>query len=248
MNAALDLDAWKEQAQGRMGGKGDGMKKSARLQRHYDKLTPDERFRLVVAAIARDDGSEIDALARTCPTKTYRMTDPDYTDKIQRAYWLLVSVEADLWRYGCALLWALTMMTQADLDANDDDEKKQADIDHVERYADIATQAATVAVVLWDGLAQFADDIGVEHSDLLSFSPDKLAAVERWIVRMARVYVDTARKIAWAQRGYLLAAQDTELTRIEELRIDEENAHAAQHAENVRNCATTLAARWRGDE
>ena len=50
------------------------MKKSG-LARHYDVLTPEERFRLLLQAFARDDRAEVDRLDRTCPSKTYTMSD-----------------------------------------------------------------------------------------------------------------------------------------------------------------------------
>jgi hypothetical protein len=40
------------------------------LSRHYDKLTTEERFRLVLEAKAREDTTELERLRRTCPTKT----------------------------------------------------------------------------------------------------------------------------------------------------------------------------------
>jgi hypothetical protein len=46
------------------------------LARHYDKLTPRERFPLIVAATARDDEIEATRLARSAPTRDYRV--PDY--------------------------------------------------------------------------------------------------------------------------------------------------------------------------
>ena len=44
------------------------------LQKHYDKLTDLERFRLVLAAKERDDENEAQALRDTAPKATYRMT------------------------------------------------------------------------------------------------------------------------------------------------------------------------------
>jgi hypothetical protein len=38
----------------------------------YDRLTPNERLRLVMGAFARDDDAEIERLVRTCPRYTYK--------------------------------------------------------------------------------------------------------------------------------------------------------------------------------
>ena len=45
-----------------------------RLHAHYDKLSDLERFRVAVAAYARDDDGELDELRRTAPRDTYRIS------------------------------------------------------------------------------------------------------------------------------------------------------------------------------
>jgi hypothetical protein len=45
------------------------------LHRHYDKLRPEERFRLDVLAMARGDGQESERLVSSCPKFSYTMTD-----------------------------------------------------------------------------------------------------------------------------------------------------------------------------
>jgi hypothetical protein len=55
----------------------------AGVERHFDKLSTDERFRLVLAAAARQDFAEVQRLSRTCPQKTYRMNDLAYVEKVR---------------------------------------------------------------------------------------------------------------------------------------------------------------------
>ena len=50
------------------------MSKNA-LHRHYDRLTPEERFRLDVLAMARGDAAESERLVGSCPKLSYRMND-----------------------------------------------------------------------------------------------------------------------------------------------------------------------------
>jgi hypothetical protein len=50
------------------------MSKNA-LHRHYDRLTPEERFRLDVLAMARGDAVESERLVGSCPKLSYRMND-----------------------------------------------------------------------------------------------------------------------------------------------------------------------------
>ena len=45
------------------------------LHRHYDRLTPEERFRLDVLAMARGDSQESERLTNTCPRRDYVMND-----------------------------------------------------------------------------------------------------------------------------------------------------------------------------
>ena len=49
------------------------------LSKHYNTLTPHERFQLALKATARGDENEAEQLHRTCPKKTYRMNEADYT-------------------------------------------------------------------------------------------------------------------------------------------------------------------------
>ena len=45
------------------------------LRRHYDRLSPEERFRLDVLAMARGDMQESERLVGSCPKLSYRMND-----------------------------------------------------------------------------------------------------------------------------------------------------------------------------
>lgn len=60
---------------------------SSRLGRQYGKLAARERFRLVVAAEARADASEVDLLLRTCPRFTYHGRDLAFEQRFQTSYW-----------------------------------------------------------------------------------------------------------------------------------------------------------------
>ncbi|MDP3850378.1 MAG: hypothetical protein Q8Q59_07740 [Luteolibacter sp.] len=62
----------------------------------YAALSPDERIRAAVAAIARDDDAELKTLAETCPRKTYRMIDAAFGEGMERLKMLTLAVESDL--------------------------------------------------------------------------------------------------------------------------------------------------------
>jgi hypothetical protein len=54
-----------------------------RLDREYAKLAATERFRLVIAADAREDDPEIQRLLRTCPQLTYRNRDLNFSTRVE---------------------------------------------------------------------------------------------------------------------------------------------------------------------
>jgi hypothetical protein len=49
--------------------------------RYYDRLTPEERFRLDVLAMARGDAEESERLTRTCPRQNYKMNHRGFTGR-----------------------------------------------------------------------------------------------------------------------------------------------------------------------
>jgi hypothetical protein len=51
------------------------------LHRHYDRLMPEERFRLDVLAMARGDAEESERLTRTCPRRSYIMNDAGFGER-----------------------------------------------------------------------------------------------------------------------------------------------------------------------
>ncbi len=51
------------------------------LEKLYDRLTPEERFRLDVLATARGDKEESEHLTSTCPRRTYTMNEVEFTGR-----------------------------------------------------------------------------------------------------------------------------------------------------------------------
>ncbi|MDP9455592.1 MAG: hypothetical protein CYG60_15430 [Actinobacteria bacterium] len=64
------------------------------LGRLYDRLTPEERFRLDVEAMARGDREESERLTRTCPRRNYVMNDRGFAGRWQLAIELTLRVYA----------------------------------------------------------------------------------------------------------------------------------------------------------
>jgi hypothetical protein len=64
--------------------------------RYYDRLTPEERFRLDLEAMARGDAEESELLTRTCPKRDYIMNDVQFAGRWDGAIQLSMVVLMDL--------------------------------------------------------------------------------------------------------------------------------------------------------
>src|SRR5829696_7055300 len=68
------------------------------LGRLYDRLTPEERFRLDVLAMARGDEEESERLTATCPRRNYTMYDWGFVGRWAAARELAVLAHLDVVR------------------------------------------------------------------------------------------------------------------------------------------------------
>src|SRR5215204_536746 len=66
------------------------------LGKLYDRLTPEERFRLDVLAIARGDAEESELLTNTCPKRDYVMNDWGFVGRWEAARGLAMLAYMDL--------------------------------------------------------------------------------------------------------------------------------------------------------
>jgi hypothetical protein len=66
------------------------------LRKFYDRLTPEERFRLYIEAIARGDDEEWRNLEKSCPRLVYEMNDRAYEDRVRASEEITVLVCLDL--------------------------------------------------------------------------------------------------------------------------------------------------------
>lgn len=66
------------------------------LDRFYDRLTPEERFRLDIEAHARGDERESRRLVDSCPIRNYNMTDWAFSGRWQTATQIVMAVCVDL--------------------------------------------------------------------------------------------------------------------------------------------------------
>jgi hypothetical protein len=68
------------------------------LGKLYDRLTPEERFRLDVLAMARGDAEESELLTTTCPKRDYVMNDRGFVGRWEAASQLAMLTYMDLAR------------------------------------------------------------------------------------------------------------------------------------------------------
>jgi hypothetical protein len=73
------------------------------LGKLYDRLTPEERFKLDVEAMARGDSEESRRLVDTCPRRSYTMTDVGFSGRWDGAIQLCMAALLDF-RYTTAKL------------------------------------------------------------------------------------------------------------------------------------------------
>ena len=66
------------------------------LDKLYDRLAPDERFRLVIEAEARGDEEESRRLVRSAPRYTYTEADLDYVSRLRASQEMTMAVCLDL--------------------------------------------------------------------------------------------------------------------------------------------------------
>ena len=66
------------------------------ITRHYEALTPTERFTLTIEAMGRRDDAEADRLGDTCPRFLYRLEDAEFRDRMRRAYSIAATVRLNM--------------------------------------------------------------------------------------------------------------------------------------------------------
>ena len=66
------------------------------LAKLYDRLTPEERFRLYIEAIARSDEEEWRNLEKSCLRLVYEMNDQAYEDRVRASEEVTLAVCLDL--------------------------------------------------------------------------------------------------------------------------------------------------------
>jgi hypothetical protein len=121
------------------------------LGKLYDRLTPEERFKLVIEAQARGDEGESSQLVRSAPRYTWEEADPAYTG--------LVKASKDLtWTVCFGLLPSLAKMRMA---------RAFAEILPL-AFSSFERENAREARALWEAFGNFCrEELGVEPKKLV---------------------------------------------------------------------------------
>ena len=132
-----------------------------KIEKYYDRLKPDERFRLLVAAMARGDDEDYDHLTNTAPRKNYSMRDARVGDKLEAA-------ENIALRFSISIMHTLHLIEQhlstiRNLE-NDADEDVKGYLDKM--GTDLFARHAELKAIC-EGLTSFCESIQVEPEMLL---------------------------------------------------------------------------------
>jgi hypothetical protein len=142
-----------------------------RVSKLYDALTPGEKAAAVFACIARFDTTTADRIVATVATKTYRMLDNDYRERLFHLGDLATFWGLQHWRELARMMAAIGLMTRA----------WHADKDALGEEAYEAFQNAQSRLVALDAmLTDICDKNGIdpEAVRVLAGVPDKFQPLD----------------------------------------------------------------------
>jgi len=143
------------------------------LHKYDDVLTPDERFRLALAAMARDDDAEVQRLQATCPRHSYTMMEYEFSDRFRRS-WDTVTTFAVSWLWShkqyVEAMWILSMFQREDMRA-------RMDMNATEVIARVEGRRAELKAT-YVGLLRFCDTARLDWQMLLQWWPPLLDDIE----------------------------------------------------------------------
>lgn len=117
----------------------------------YENLTTKERIIATLEANARNDEEEKARLVKTCPKKSYRITDPAYTNMMESFYHLALVVESDM--RGCALNFFMLYWLA--------DNPRVAHEDAAELSVDLAPGKLMEMISIQEAWLNFLDEEGI---------------------------------------------------------------------------------------
>jgi hypothetical protein len=151
------------------------------VRKHYHKLGDWERFRLVIAAFARDDDDELRAIRETAPKADYRMTAWPYYGMVDALPLCVGAVCTDILTTGYIMsqAWQRWMYEpDAQWEHATDDGEPMNDFQFARAGADHIGMA-------YLGLMLFCDGLGVPFDQAMAQRPEFETAVVKCIVQQS---------------------------------------------------------------
>ena len=139
------------------------------LAKLYDRLTPDERFRAFVSALARKDKQEVDRLNDTCPRKTYVADDMAYWRAKTDLHDVAMAHKIEVGELEKLLLMAV--ITILVLEGSEERETE------LERWEETFCKALQARMALLEAWGMFCSELGldaVEVAQAFSLEPNPL--------------------------------------------------------------------------
>lgn len=133
--------------------------------KNYDQFSPLERLNLAIAALARNDETEIDRLNQSCPMYKYSVLDPEYTKRF--LFFALISgrfFELCVYWYDKITFCAFGLILWAS-----EGNKK----DYPDKSQIILAQNNYISLLkgVYAGLRQFCDEVGLNADDIIKATP-----------------------------------------------------------------------------
>lgn len=205
--------------------------KTKALRRNYDKLTAMERFKLALAALERDDKSELKALRESAPRYTYQMIEWEYR---QAFVTLQTMVNAAL----LEILLAAVPMALAFGSWYCEKGYTEDDPDHWQ----IMRGMATAVVATWDGLRLFCDGLGITLEQAATVFP--MTEIVGPMLRFARGVLEVEDNFDfWLATEYLPNGGELPANG-DELKAKRAELIARQRQENAEGTAAALRELW----
>jgi hypothetical protein len=179
------------------------MRHNGSLGKLYDRLTPEERFRLDVLAMARGDEEESELLVTTCPRFNYTMNDVGFGGRWQAAKEMatitFMDLSAKVDKLHLLEAFGIILSAHADLadlelggrgermsDSSEEDRLLRLAREMPERTEAIERAAAEGALSVWAAFKGFcAEEMGLEAQTLLEALSDPMVETVRELEEIA---------------------------------------------------------------
>lgn len=133
------------------------------LQKHYDKLTDDERLVLVMEAARNDDGGEIGAIWGSVDVTTWRIHGLQLRQMVSGVQLAGMQMVCDILSQSILIMAGLQSFLGEELKPGDDDDDGDDNSDDNPSVWRLWNTAAKRALAYHDGYIAFAESLGLSY-------------------------------------------------------------------------------------